>query len=172
MVTLATAQAAVHEAKRSEEAVLKQLSEASRGSYLNPSSFTESQGDSAAHASLDAHIKKVQAEQLRSMSSAQINAVVTEDHKLYVGRKVRITSLDKGFQPFDGVWFDAQNGVRYNTLKKSTIEGRIENVDLQKNMLIIQPKRAARLLNSSLRQYVIYVINPQTLVPAVEISLK
>jgi hypothetical protein len=84
---------------------------------------------------------------------------------------VRISSSQTGFDPFDGVWFDQKYGYRSNTYKKRVIEGHIEEIAFEKNLLIIKPKRLMRLINTSLQYYVVYVIDPQTLKPAVEISL-
>lgn len=171
ILSLATAQVAAREAKHSEEAVLQQLSDVSRGLYLNPSALSEVDGNMAAHASLDAHVKKVQAEQLESMSMSQMYSTMAEDRDLYVGRKIRVTNLDKSYKPFDGVWHDSRTGIRSNALKKVALEGTIEQINFEKNMLVLQPKRTATLFNQSLRKYLVYVINPDTLMPAVTIQV-
>lgn len=171
LLTVATAEAAAHEAERSETELMQQLAGASRGMYLNPVALNDATGDYMVRASLDAHIKKVQAEQLQSMSVTQVSSVIAEDKTGYVGRRVRITSLDEGFQPFDAVWFDQRTGYRTSPFKKRSIEGVIEEIELEKNLLVIKPKRLLRVINNNLQYYLIYPINPQTIRPSVEISV-
>lgn len=160
------------EAERSETELMQRLNEASRGSLLNPSNLQAVGQDYVVRASLDAHIKKVQAEQLQSMTSTQISQLIMEDQLAYRGKRVRITVLDNDFEPFDAVWFDRQSGYRTSTYRKRTIEGKIEEVGIEKNMLVIKPKRLMQLLAGNLQYYIAYVINPDTLQPAVEITLR
>jgi len=169
LISRATSEAAQYEAKRSESELLGQL--ASNGPYLNPVNLSETEGDQVARASLDAHIKKVQAEQLKTLSSKQLQSTVMEDTLAYKGKKVRITALAKDFRPFDILWFNSQHGYRSNEFKKSSLEGTIEELELDKNMLIIKPKFIRRLVTSDLKNFIVYVINPSTLEPAVEILL-
>lgn len=171
LLSRATAEAASQEAQRSETELMQQLTDVSRGTFLNPTSLNEMGGDNVVRASLDAHVKKAQAEQLQSMTEMQIGLLIAEDQSNYKGRRVRISVLDKEFHPLDAVWFDQQAGYRTNVYKKSYIEGHIEELGFEKNMLVIKPKLLMRLINSSLQFYVVYVINPETLKPAVEITL-
>lgn len=171
LLSRATAEAASQEAERSETELMQQLSDASRGNFLNPTSLEDVGGDYVVRASLDAHIKKVQAEQLQSITAVQMQQIIHDDQLNFKGKRLRVSTLDEEFQPFDGVWFDQKYGYRSNTYKKKAIEGKIEEINFEKNLLLIKPKRMMRLLNSSLQYYVVYVINPQTLMPAVSISL-
>lgn len=171
LLSRATADAALMEAERSETELMQQLNAASRGTLLNPSNLQDVGSDYVVRASLDAHIKKVQAEQLQTMTNAQISQLIMEDQLAYRGKRVRITVLDAGFEPFDAVWFDQRAGYRTSTFRKRAIEGRIEELGFEKNLLIIKPKRLMQLINNNLQCYVAYIINPDTLRPAVEINL-
>ncbi len=171
LLSRATAEAALFEAERSETQLMQQLSEASRGSLLNPSNLQAMGSEYVVKASLDAHIKKVQAEQLQSMTDAQVSQLILEDQLAYRGKRVRITALETSFQPFDAIWFDQRSGYRTSTFKKRAIEGKIDEIGFEKNLIIIKPKRLMQLINSNLQFYVAYIINPDTLKPTVEISI-
>ncbi len=171
IIVRVTAEVATQEAARSENELLSNLAASSGGGYLNPANMSESAGDMAARASLDAHIKKIQAEQIKSLSELKTQEILSEDKKSYIGRKVRITSLDNNFQPFDILWFDNKHGYRSNPFKKKSIEGTIEDIWIEKNALLIKPKLLRRLASSDLKNFIAYVINPATLEPAVEIAL-
>ena len=170
-ISRTTAIVAKEAAKQSEEVVMNQLSSVSGGNYLNPENINEAQGDYVVRASIDAHIKKVQAEQLDSLTSAQLNDIMTKDTASYKGKKVRVISITKDYKPFDGYWFDPKNGPRSNELKKQVVEGKIAEINFEKNLIVLEPTRLSRLISSSLKSYAVYVINPQTLMPAVEIHL-
>lgn len=171
LLSRATAEAATMEAERTESQLMQQLTDASRGVFLNPNSLQEVGSGYVVHASLDAHVKKVQAEQLQSMTQMQIAQLIADDQTRYTSKKVRVTSNDSDFQPFDALWFDQQTGYRSSPYKKHAIEGYIEEISFDKNMLVIKPKHLMRLINNSLQFYLVYVINPATFKPAVEISL-
>lgn len=171
MISLATSQIAQHEAERSEQELLQNLASSVSGNYLNPNNMTEAVGDNVARASLDSHIKKVQADQIKSLSAAQLKSIVAEDKKSYIGKKVRITAIDKEYQPFDSLWFDPQKGYRNYEFKKKVIEGTIEELMLEKNILFIKPKFIRRLFVSDLKNFMVYVINPSNAEPAVEIEI-
>ena len=166
-----TASAAKQAAKQSEDVVMQELTSASAGSYLNPANISEAEGDYVVRASIDAHIKKVQAEQLSNLTAQQVQSIIIKDTTDFVGRKVRILAISKDYRPFDGYWFDNKNGSRSNELRKPSVEGKITEIDFEKNLIVIKPNRLATLLNSSLKNYVVYVINPKTLLPAVKMHL-
>jgi hypothetical protein len=162
------ARAAEEAAEQSENNVLSQLSSAGT-SYLNPANIERSEGEYVARASIDAHIKKVQAEQLKSFTAIQLGRIIEKDKKDYIGRRVRIIASSKEYNPFDAIWYDAKNGIRSSEFKKKTIEGSIEALDFEKNLISIKPKVLSKFIYTNLQSFVVYVINPQTLLPAVEI---
>lgn len=171
MLALATSDAAQHEAIRSEQELLSSLAATSEGNYLNPNNFGNISSDSVAKASLDTHIKKVQAEQIKSLSASQYKATVEDDNKAYIGKKVRITSLSKEYEPFESMWFDSRTGYKSYEFKKNSIEGSIEELLFDKNAVLIKPKMMRRLFVSDMKFFIVYVINPTTLEPAVDIKL-
>lgn len=171
LLAIATAQAAQYEAKRSEEDLLNTLATSSGGGYLNPTVMNEDLAKNAAMASLDTHIKKIQAEQIKSMSNLQLEDISSKDKNAYVGKKVSVEVIDKEFQPIEAMWFDQRKGYTNSIFKTKRIEGSIEEVLMDKNALIIKPKLLRRLFVSDMKFFVVYVINHNTLKPAVEIKI-
>lgn len=171
LLSITTKEVAQYEAHRSEAELLQSLGASSHGNYLNPSNLDSQTESNAARASLDAHIKKVQAEQIKSLSENQIQTTINDDNKAYKGKKVRITLIDKTYQPFETLWFDNQRGYRNFIFKKNSVEGSIEELMFEKNAMLIKPKMLRRLVSNDLKYFIVYVINPDTGEPAVDITL-
>lgn len=170
-VSAATAEYAKQSAAQSENDLLNQLSYWSGGNYLNPGNIDANVQQDVSRASLDAHVKKVQAQQLESLSLAQLSALITEDNKVYKGKKVVIEAIHSEIKPIDAVWFNPRTGYRSNTIQKSSVTGTIQEVALDKNVLILKPKMLPRMINKEFQAYFVYIIDPRTAQPMVRISL-
>lgn len=170
-VGLATAQYAQAEAHRSEEAVVSELQSLSSQSYLNPGGISPVRQNDIGRASVNAHVMKVQADQLHQMSQQQLLALQEQVGESYIGKKVLITPFEGPESPFDTVWFNRETGYRSNPNTKKSIKGTITEVSLEKNLLVIKPTLFPRIINSELNAYFVYVIDPLTVQPAVEIQL-
>jgi hypothetical protein len=171
-VSLATVQAAHQEATRSEQALLHHLQGIGGGGYLQPTALATGNQDQVSQASLDAHIKKVQATQLDSMNAYQLQELQQQTQSAYAGRKVQITVRTPELEPVELVWFDQQHGYRNNIAKRRSFTGVITEVLLDKNALVLSPTAASKLMNSRLHSIVVYIIDPQTFTPMVEISVR
>lgn len=169
-VSTATIEAAHYEASRSENELVQQLEDISAGTYLNPGSIEPGTQDAMTRLSLDAHIKKVQARQLSDMNAQQLAALIEESRSRYIGRKVKVSVLPTADKPIDVVWFDERSGYRTSTSRKTAVTGVIEDVLLDRNVLILRPTWGMRLLNSHLRNYLVYIINPADFSPMVSLT--
>lgn len=170
-VGLSTAEYAQTEASRSEEAIVSELHSLSSRAYLNPGGISPVRQNDIGRASLNAHVMKVQADQLKQMSTQQVMALQEDLSRRYVGKRVEITPLGNGESPFDTVWFNDQTGYRSNPNTKKLIKGTITEIVLEKNLLVVKPTVFPRLINSDLTAYFVYVIDPLTARPAVKITL-
>lgn len=170
-IAIATSEVAHSEAAKSEDNLLQQLAYWSRGGYLNPGSIEAGQQPDVSRASLDAHIKKLQATQVDEMKVAHIETLVQNDGPLYRGKKVQIDVIAASESPIDILWFSAQTGYRSNASKKQRVSGTIQEIIMDKGILLVKPARLQRALNKELMAYVVYVINPNTAEPMVSISL-
>jgi hypothetical protein len=171
LAALATAEYAQGQAQHTENAVVSELQAVSGQVYLNPGSINPIRQNDIGRASLNAHVMKVQAAQLRQLSQDQLAVMQTQVSGDYVGSKVRVTALGGAESPFDAVWFNDQTGYRSNEFKKPAITGTITEVNLAKNLLILKPKLLPRLINREFTAYFVYVIDPSNLQPAVTIDL-
>ena len=169
-VNRATASVAKAEAERSESMVLDQLASVSAGGYLQPGNLNQAWQTGVTRESIDAHIKKIQAKQLESMSAAQLQAAIEQD-KAYHNHKVRVTVLHPETKPLEAVWFNRQNGYQNGSYNRMVITGAIEEVLLDRNALVIKPTFVSRTFIPSLHFYVAYIINPDTMEPMVKIDL-
>ncbi|MDB5170204.1 MAG: hypothetical protein JWN82_600 [Candidatus Saccharibacteria bacterium] len=170
-VSAATIEAAKYEATRSEDELIDHLSAVSSGTYLNPGNLSSDMQADLTRSSLDTHIKKVQARQLDSMNAQQLKQLLDEDRTMYIGRKISVRVLNPRSEAVESVWFDQRAGFRSGTTKKQKITGVVQDVLLDRNALILKPTLSGRLLNTSLENYMVYVIDPDTLMPMVEFTL-
>lgn len=170
-INMATSETARQMAEQSERMILEQLGQVSQGEFLKPSNLGSDWQAGLTRESINAHVKKAQAAQLNELSNTQLIEMVEVDTKAWVGKKVRITSLSKNIKPFDAVWFDKRTGYRTSQFTGQSISGRIQEVLLDKNVLIIKPLWAKHLLVPNLHLYATYIIGPDTLEPIVNISL-
>lgn len=170
-VSAATIEAAKYEAAQSENELLDHLSAVGGGAYLQPTDMSARERDDLTRNSLDAHIKKVQAQQLSSMSVMQLQQLQAQARTTYVGRKILVTSLRPKSNAIETVWFDQRTGFRSNITHKPKVSGTIQDVLLDRNVLILRPSLGTRLLNTNLESYMIYVIDPTTVKPLVTFTL-
>lgn len=171
LVTIATENSATFEAVRSEKQLVQDLERISKGDYLNPVALQSDPKAYFAHASLDAHIKKVQSAQVVKASQEQLSFLEHEVSQNYKGLRVRVRVLSDASHPIECVWFDERSGFRTSVYGKRVIEGTVDNTLIDKNVIILRPGFGRRLLNSNLKSYLIYVIDPSTLQPSVSIDI-
>jgi len=171
LIALATSQAAKQDASQTENQVYSQLNSMSKGGFLNTGGIEEALAKDMSHESLNAHVKKVQAEQIESLTKAQIQNLLKEDAEKYVGLKVEIKSLKKGESPFDLVFFNPQKGYKSAPYNKPSIKGKIKEVLLTKNVLMVDPSNFSKFMKTDLDSYAVYIADPQTLEPMVDIKV-
>lgn len=172
LVTMDVAQA---EAKRSEANVTEALqyaTSARNGVYITPGDIAPNTADYLVQNSLDAHLKKVQAEQIQSFTLDQVEQLQAETVSKYKGRKVRVTRLDDTKGIFVPLWADSQTGeLRRGNYNGKTIVGTVEDVSFEQNALVLKPTFSARTLNPGRKYFLVEVISMETLEPAVKIEL-
>ena len=170
-MTIAMSETASYEATRSEQALLHELQSMSGNVLLNPDSIPGGAQGDIAHDSLDAHVKKVQADQMRQLQLQQVSQLITDDQARYHGKKVRLNVLDSKDKPIDSTWFDSQKGYHTGTTRLKQLTGIIEEVLLNKNALIVKPSWQKHLISPGLQYYTVYVIAPDSLQPMVSVTL-
>lgn len=169
MIVRSTAEYAKTEAERSEKDTLNSLDYLSRGDFLNPGNLPVYSQEQIAKSSVDAHIKKVQAEQISQQSTTQMVDLQRESQQ-YIGRKVKIIVLDRPAKPIESLWFNQTTG-QYSTGVPNTkgVSGNIEQVLIEKNAIMIRTGALSRLVSPGRHYFVSYVINPDNLDPFVNL---
>lgn len=163
------------QAEESENNLMSDLNSLSSGNYLNPGSININNFDqnSVARASLDAHIKKVQAQQLDTITKYQVQNLLETDKNLYFGKKVRVKVIlpNKEMPPIETIWYSQKTGYSKSNNQKLEITGFIDEVLLDKNILVLKPSTLGKFINNRLNGYFVYVIDPTSLKPSVALEL-
>lgn len=171
MVNLAGAELSALEAQESEDQAVRDLHSASRGNVLNPSFIPTEAGASIARASLDAHIKKVQAEQIKQLSQEQLQMMSTQAAVKYGGRRVTVTVHDIESKPIESVWFDNRRGYYKGVVRTKQLKGTIKEIWLDRNALLVSPTTTSRIFNPGRKFFIVYIIDPETMQPLVNLAI-
>ncbi len=172
MINLISTEVSAQEAKHSEEVAMGQLNYFGGEGILNPRLIPSESNDGITRASIDAHIKKVQAEQIEHLSRIQLIEMKENNQKLYVGKRIEVKVIEPSKKPIESLWFDKYKGYSNGVLKTKIISGEIKEVWLEKNALLLIPNLISRTINPGRKFYVVYIINPTTIQPMVEINIR
>ncbi len=175
IASLVTMETAKYQAEQAEQATLQTIQTANspnNGIFVTPHDIPATSQDALVRSSLDAHLKKVQSEQISKYTLAQIAQLQEEDKHKYTGKKVQITVLNREIGAVESYWYNNQTG-RYSQgiMKANSVKGTIEELSFSKNLLIIKPLLASRIVLSARKYFLVSVINPETLEPLVDISI-
>jgi hypothetical protein len=171
LVTMDSAEAEAQYSEANIENALKYQAP-KNGVFLTPQDISPEAADALVRNSIDAHLKKVQAQQIKAYASSQVSQQQQEAEQNYKGRKVKITNLSSEKDIFIPLWTDKRMGqLREGTFKGKTITGTIDDLALDKNLLVIKPTWVWRSVQPDRRFFLVVVINMQTLMPNVEIKL-
>jgi hypothetical protein len=143
----------------------------SNGAYITANDIPREVGNKFAVDSANAQLSKIQAEQITESTKQVIGQQEEEAKKNFIGRKVIVKKIDPKADVFDAVLLDKKSGQyrvsKYNT--KST-KGKIVDINLAKNLLVIKPTYTARLINPNRVFINTYVIDTNNMKMAVEIN--
>ncbi len=171
MVNLAGAKISAEEARQSENIAVSELQYFSRDTVLNPTFIPVESGSDIARTSIDAHIKKVQAEQIQRLSQDELAAMTTQDKERFTGRHVVVHVIDRPSKPIESIWFNSKRGYSNSTVDTNRIKGIVAEVWLEKNSILIKPTLKSRIIDPGRKNYIVYVINPSTMQPMVELEI-
>lgn len=170
LVTMETAKYAAKQSENEAIRTIETVSSNSNGVFVTPGDIQVAAQQSLLRSSLDTHIKKVQAQQIESFTAAQISAIEQKDSNRFCGKKVHIAVADSSLNPIESYWYDDRSGQESRgVIKAKSVKGTLEEISFSKNLLIIKPLLASRMILSSRKYFVVSVINPQTLMPLVNV---
>lgn len=170
MINKVGAAVSAAEATESEQMATDTLRYFGGGNVLNPSLIPAESNARIARASVDAHIKKIQAAQYEALSSAQLADIQATTQK-YTNKPITIRVLDRDSKPIESVWFSAKKGYYTGVVNTGQLKAVVEEVWFDKNAILLKPRRVSRLLEPNRKNYILYIVNPDTLQPMVELEL-
>lgn len=174
LINLTTMDVATAEAEHSETNIENALkyNATHNGIYLKPEDISPDTADILVKNSIDAHLKKIQAEQIKSFTTNQLSHQQLDSEQKYKGRKVRITVLTDRKDVFIPLWANKQTGqLREGTYKGQKITGKIDDLVLENNILVIKPGLFWRTIQPDRRFFLVVVIDLMTMTPNVRVEL-
>lgn len=175
MINLSTAETAKYVAEETEKTTMHTLQSVSTQNnpvYVTPGDIAPDIQDELVRSSLDAHLKKAQSQQISAYANNQLLEMEAKDKQGYMGKKIKITILDQKFKPVESYWQDSQTGeYRQGTIKFKSVKGIIDDLSFHKNVLVIKPSLQSRLILPQRKFFFVYVINPESLEPTVQLDL-
>lgn len=176
LVNRSTTHAAQNEAEISQQQAEYFLQSAPKhfnDLFVTPQDIPIHLQDSLARASLDAQLKKVQAAQIASKSTEQIQELEQSNKSRYIHKKVQLSIIDSAMKPVQSYWQNSKTGkITTGTISSTSINGTIEDILLQKNLLVLKPSLISRTFNPERIYITAYIVNPKTLKPMVSIRFK
>lgn len=171
MVNRATVEMSAVAAQESEDRAVRELQDLSRGNVLNPSFIPGDSGANLARSSMDAHIKKVQAEQIQQLNQSQLAAMSAEANAKHAGRNVTIDVLDINNSPIESIWYDARRGYYKGDVRTKQLKGKIKEVWLDRNALLLTPTLLSKTFNPGRKFFIVYIIDPATAQAMVKLTI-
>ena len=158
-----------YEAEQNEAQALQNIASvgASNDMYVTPRDIPPEQQAYIAKASLDAHMQKTQAIQVAAYNDQQVHIAELHVKEKYRGLKVTVMVAITDPWPVDTCWRDSYGRYHINEHGPKKVTGIIEDIDLQKNYIILRPTKAFRTINNTIKFHRIYIVLPATLQPLV-----
>jgi hypothetical protein len=142
------------------------------GIYLTTEQIPVSQGELLLKESFNAHLTKVQSEQIAQKSQAEVSRLNELTKKEYIGKKITIDIINKNSKPFDGVYLNKNTGqFRISEYTAKRIKGTIYDVVFGNNLLVVKPNITSRVITPNRVFVHVYVLDLETMNPNVGISL-
>lgn len=175
LTNIITSMRAKNAANLSEEELLQNLRSLGtrNGVYMTPDQIPQDQVDGFVKESVNAHLTKVQSQQLEQTTSGIVSQSEQEAKTKYVGRKVVVTKINTKSDVFDAVYADQQyqGGFRISKYTGKQVKGKIRDIVFDKNLLVVEPSFLAKKLTPNRLFIHAYVVNLDDMTPDVTISV-
>jgi hypothetical protein len=163
-LSLGTIDALEYRANRTEASTLEAIDS------LNSQSVELING--LADRSLRAHVQKSQALKAKVLSAEKIKGLQQEVEKDFLKRRVSVSALDKNSGAISICWYSPRQGnFHFGKKHPRTVKGRIAEIDLEKNLVVVRPTFIASKLNKTLQSYFVRVIEMSDFSPLVNFTL-
>lgn len=158
-------------AKEIEFEVIDNLNavEPHNGVFLTPSDIPSEVANELVQGSMNAHLSLVQAKQIEQKTTERM-IFLDKGAKQFIGKEIVLVTKDNNHSCIDAVMFNKNDGqYRVSSYNKMKIKGKIKDISLQNNLLIVEPTKLARIINPSRILFYVYVINQEDLNPQISI---
>ncbi len=170
ITNLATMYTAQHAAAQSETDTIQTLESMGIGNgvYVTPNDIPDHVKDQLTQSSLDAHLKKVQSEQITTTALQQVSEREAIAKRAYLGKKITFHLEDASFQPFESVWTDKKTGqFKTSVINNRRVSGTIDDLSFEHNLIVLKPLWFSRLFTPGRKYFLVHVINTTTILPAI-----
>lgn len=131
--------------------------------YVKPQDLPLEEDKSLTHASLNSHLQKVQSKQIEEHGLQTIYDLEQNAKTTFLDKKITIKAIDKSLHPFHNHWYDQRIGQYfYGNNKSRSLSGKVVDINLKSNYIVIKPSPGRQLVNRALKEYLAEVINPAT----------
>jgi hypothetical protein len=161
-------------ASQTEQQVIEGLDaiQTSNGLYLTPQDIPQSVAGRVVHDSVNAHLTKVQSEQLAQVALSEVSRLELETKQKFLHKKVIITVNKDCKDAVDAVLDDKNTGeIRVTPYNGKKIKGTIEDLSFENNVIIIKPTLTAKFITPNRHFFHVYVINTQTMTANIHLQL-
>ncbi|MDQ3123781.1 MAG: hypothetical protein M3Q14_03815 [bacterium] len=166
LLTMETANYAASQSEQSAIATINRVAEEQNSTQLVDKDYI-------IKSSLDAHVKKAQAENITQLTITEVTRTEEEAKRYFIGKKVILNATSPQYRPFESLWFDNKSG-QYKTSKMSakSIKGKIEDLSFEKNIIVVRPRYISRLVVSSRQAFIVKVMDLDSMQLLVSINIK
>ncbi len=174
LMTLSTIEGAKAQATQAELTTLQQFAvfRQTNQPYVLPQDVPLAEHEKLTRASLDAHLQKVQSEQIEQYGADRIASIRAMANATYQGKKVRVRVLYNEIQPLHNCWRDKLTGQLYFAKNQSmSITGTLQEINLLENYIRLAPTLGRKFVNQTLEYYLVEILEPASLHPMVAITL-
>jgi hypothetical protein len=172
-VMLTTIDGAEHQAKQTENNILSQFSSYKQAEVgiVRSTDLPLSDDSRLVHDSINAHLQKVQSEQIKQQGISRIRDLGHNANVNYLSKKIKVNVLGKVNRPFHSIWTNKLSGAQsFSKNVAPALSGVISEIDLVNNYLVIKPTAFRRLVNSQTTGYYVEIISLDSLQPMVDIQ--
>ncbi len=166
LTNLITMEKAKSIAEQKESQFLEQINSlgARNGVYLTSEEIPSNQGETLLKESFNAHLTKVQSEQIINKTEMEVQHLLQTTKQEYVGKKISIEVVNHISNPIDAVYLDKKmNQYRVSEYKVKKLKGTIQDISFDNNLLVIAPTYSAKLLTPNRTLIYVYVVDIQTM---------
>lgn len=142
------------------------------GVFITTSDIPDGRAEKFVKDSVNAHLAKVQSNQIKSVTVQEIERLKTDTLRRFKGKKINIIKINSKSDIFDAVYLDSETGgYRISKYTAKSIKGTVEDISYEDNLLVIKPSYFSRILAPNRILIHVYVLDIQTMEPNINVKV-